>query len=116
MAIGALLGEHHSFMHDLESFFWVLFWICIHCGGSGVGGVVAQSDNWNYADPEELAKLKLGTVSDIDIFRRTTVEFLTKLLQAVGALGEHPAESSIPRRWEVEEGGQRIVCSNVRDT
>ncbi|KAI9824471.1 MAG: hypothetical protein M1832_002006, partial [Thelocarpon impressellum] len=27
MAIGALYGEHHTFMHDLESFFWVLFWI-----------------------------------------------------------------------------------------
>ena len=26
MAIGALLDEQHSFMHDLESFFWVLFW------------------------------------------------------------------------------------------
>lgn len=25
MAIGVLLGEKHSFMHDLESFFWVLF-------------------------------------------------------------------------------------------
>ncbi|KAK3365002.1 hypothetical protein B0T24DRAFT_598320 [Lasiosphaeria ovina] len=25
MAVGALLGEQHSFMHDLESFFWVLF-------------------------------------------------------------------------------------------
>lgn len=33
MAIGALLGEDHSFMHDLESFFWVLFWICIHYEG-----------------------------------------------------------------------------------
>ncbi|KAL8669127.1 MAG: hypothetical protein Q9168_006267 [Polycauliona sp. 1 TL-2023] len=31
MAIGALLGEPHSFMHDLESFFWVLFWICTSC-------------------------------------------------------------------------------------
>ncbi|RMJ01691.1 hypothetical protein CDV36_015615 [Fusarium kuroshium] len=35
MAIGALLGEQHSFMHDLESFFWVLFWICIHYNGPG---------------------------------------------------------------------------------
>lgn len=26
MAIGLLLGEQHSFRHDLESFFWVLFW------------------------------------------------------------------------------------------
>lgn len=25
MAIGALYGEDHNFMHDLESFFWVLF-------------------------------------------------------------------------------------------
>jgi hypothetical protein len=25
MAIGALYGEKHSFMHDLESFFWVLY-------------------------------------------------------------------------------------------
>ncbi len=31
MAIGVLLDDKlHSFMHDLESFFWVLFWICIH--------------------------------------------------------------------------------------
>lgn len=29
MAIG-LEDENHSFMHDLEPFFWVLFWICIH--------------------------------------------------------------------------------------
>ena len=38
MAIGVLLGERHSFMHepadlDLESFFWVLFWICVHYDG-----------------------------------------------------------------------------------
>lgn len=30
MAIGASIGEQHSFMHDLELFFWVLFWICIY--------------------------------------------------------------------------------------
>ena len=29
MAIG-VLHEKHSFMDDLESFFRVLFWICIH--------------------------------------------------------------------------------------
>lgn len=33
IAIGALLGEPHSFMHDLKSFFWVLFWIYIHWDG-----------------------------------------------------------------------------------
>jgi hypothetical protein len=61
MAIGILYdNEQHSFMHDLESFFWVLFWICIHYNGSQ-GGVVQQFDKWNYANTEELAKLKLGT-------------------------------------------------------
>ena len=34
MAIGVLYDdEQHSFMHDPESFFWVLFWICIHYNG-----------------------------------------------------------------------------------
>ena len=33
MAIGALYGEDHNFMHDLELFFWVLFWICVHWNG-----------------------------------------------------------------------------------
>ncbi|KAJ6102052.1 hypothetical protein N7486_004479 [Penicillium sp. IBT 16267x] len=44
MAIGSLLGEKHSFMHDLESFFWVVFWICIHYEGPGKGRVVARFD------------------------------------------------------------------------
>lgn len=29
-SIRVLYGEEHSFMHDLESFFWVLFWVCVH--------------------------------------------------------------------------------------
>ena len=42
MAIGLLLGEKHSFMHDLESFFWVLFWICIHYDGLSASRVVRE--------------------------------------------------------------------------
>jgi serine/threonine protein kinase len=61
MAIGALLGEQHSFMHDLESFFWVLFWICIHYEGPGQERVVPRFDKWNFVkDMEELAGMKLG--------------------------------------------------------
>ena len=52
MAIGALLGEPHSFMHDLESFFWVLFWICIHYDGLDEKGkvkrrIIPQYEKWN---------------------------------------------------------------------
>ena len=64
IAIGALLGEQHSFIYDLKSFFWVLFWICIYCDGPSEGKVVAQFDKWNYADIEELVQLKKGQISD----------------------------------------------------
>ncbi|KAK4038624.1 hypothetical protein C8A01DRAFT_47821 [Parachaetomium inaequale] len=86
MAIGALLGEQHSFMHDLDSFFWVLFWICIHCDGPGEGTVVAQFDKWTYADTEELAQLKKGEISDEGDFIKA-------------------AEKNFTPRWEREDSG-----------
>ncbi|KAK3902003.1 hypothetical protein C8A05DRAFT_34323, partial [Staphylotrichum tortipilum] len=107
MAIGALLGEQHSFMHDLESFFWVLFWICIHCDGPGEGKVVAQFDKWNYADTEELAKLKLGTVSDTDIFRKTTEEFFTRYYTPLVHWVNTLRKAVFPGggRWKREDSG-----------
>ncbi len=33
MAIGVLSGKEPSYMHDLESFFWVLFWVCMRWKG-----------------------------------------------------------------------------------
>ncbi|KAK4103865.1 hypothetical protein N658DRAFT_564856 [Parathielavia hyrcaniae] len=107
MAIGALLGEQHSFMHDLESFFWVLFWICIHCDGPGEGKVVAQFDKWNYADAEELAKLKLGTVSDEDIFRKTTEESFTEYYRSLVPWVNTLRKVVFPGggRWKTEDSG-----------
>lgn len=65
MAIGALLGDQHSFMHDLESFFWVLFWVCIHYNGPDEHArVIDRFDKWNYIDVEELAELKSGLVGN----------------------------------------------------
>jgi hypothetical protein len=101
MAIGVLHDdEPHSFMHDLESFFWVLFWICIHYNGSQ-GRVVQQFDKWNYADTEELAKLKLGTVSDNDIFRKTTQENFTEYYQPLLPCVDRLRKKIFPsgRRW-----------------
>jgi hypothetical protein len=78
MAIGVLLGEKHSFMHDLESFFWVLFWICIHyCRPTEKARVVPQFEEWNYVDMEKLAKLKLGTISEEENFLNTVKENFT---------------------------------------
>lgn len=58
MAIGALVGEQHSFMHDLESFFWVLFWICIHYNGPGKDIGSTEFDIWNYENDSKLAGSK----------------------------------------------------------
>ncbi|KAJ8131900.1 hypothetical protein O1611_g1727 [Lasiodiplodia mahajangana] len=80
MAIGVLLGEQHSFMHDLESFFWVLFWICIHDNGphekKRLGKVLPEFDQWNYVETNVLADLKKGCVShEADFIKASTKEF-----------------------------------------
>ncbi|KAH8746941.1 serine/threonine-protein kinase Sgk2 [Diaporthe sp. PMI_573] len=68
MAIGALLGERHSFMHDLESFFWVLFWICIHYNGPGKGIGPTEYDSWNYESDKKLVASKIGEIADKEVF------------------------------------------------
>lgn len=70
MAIGALYGEEHSFMHDLESFFWVLFWVCIHCTGPGGQRRLSKFQARNFKITENLAKIKTGSVLEEDKFRK----------------------------------------------
>ena len=78
MAIGALYGEKHSFMHDLESFFWVLFWICIHYTRPNGGcRVVPEFETWNYEPTTRLVKLKSGTVDHERHFLETITEHFT---------------------------------------
>ncbi|KAH9861098.1 hypothetical protein IAQ61_010834 [Plenodomus lingam] len=72
MAIGVLLDdENHSFMHDLESFFWVLFWICIHYDGPGKDIGPTEFECWNYEGNRKLAELKKGLISDEKDFLQT---------------------------------------------
>ncbi|KAJ0103725.1 hypothetical protein J7T55_001741 [Diaporthe amygdali] len=61
MAIGVLLGEQHSFMHDLESFFWVLFWICVHYDGPNKPRVIP--DEIEVADGQVSGSSRLLTVN-----------------------------------------------------
>jgi Fungal protein kinase len=64
MAIGVLLGEQHSFMHDLESFFWVLFWICIHYDGPDEYIRPTEFDSWNYESDNKLVRSQVGTIGE----------------------------------------------------
>jgi hypothetical protein len=78
MAIGLLLGEKHSFMHDLESFFWVLFWICIHYEAPDKNSrIVSEFEKWNFVTVKELANLKKGIVADEGDFLEIAKESFT---------------------------------------
>jgi len=105
MAIGALLGEQHSFMHDLESFFWVLFWICIHCGGPDGSRVVPQFDKWNYIDTKELARMKLGVVAMEAIFIETITDNFTPYYKPLIPLLNRLRKTVFPKGmpWERED-------------
>ncbi|KAH0550889.1 hypothetical protein GP486_007747 [Trichoglossum hirsutum] len=63
-------NRKHSFMDDMESMFWVLYWICIHYNGAygGKSLVTSRFDTWNFIDAEDLAKLKSGIVVDEEMF------------------------------------------------
>ncbi|TPX23944.1 hypothetical protein DIZ76_013287 [Coccidioides immitis] len=83
MAIGVLYGEKHCFMHDLESFFWVLFWICIHYNGPGKGRIVERFEEWNYVSTEKLADEKKGLISDEGDFLRILKDNFTPYYQSL---------------------------------
>ncbi|OJD26326.1 hypothetical protein ACJ73_02299 [Blastomyces percursus] len=82
MPIGVLYGEKHCFMHDMKSFFWVLFCICIHYDGPGKRRVVQQFEKWNYMDTEELAHAKKGIVVDEEDFLRIAEDYFTPYYQS----------------------------------
>ncbi|GAO20124.1 hypothetical protein UVI_02051860 [Ustilaginoidea virens] len=77
MAIGLLNGEIHSFMHDLESFFWVIFWICIHYEGHGKSVGTVKYDHWNYDSLELLADIKAGTIANEATFLSRSETYFT---------------------------------------
>lgn len=81
MAIGVLLNDRHSFMHDLESFFWVLFWICIHYNGPDNSKTVRRFEKWNYMNTDESAELKKGHVTHEQDFIKTTKQYFTPYYQ-----------------------------------
>jgi hypothetical protein len=102
MSIGVLLDDElRSFMHDLESFFWVLFWICIHYHGPSQQSIVPRFDKWNYLDAEELAASKKGIVDDERDFFKTAEENFTQYYQPLIPCVNRLRRKVFPggRRW-----------------
>ncbi|RTE71383.1 hypothetical protein BHE90_014212 [Fusarium euwallaceae] len=55
-------------MHDLESFFWVLFWICIHYDAQGKDIGPTGFDDWNYENDDKLVAAKKDEIADEEDF------------------------------------------------
>jgi serine/threonine protein kinase len=71
MAMGLLDDAPHNFMHDLESFFWVLFWICVHHAGRGMWATKPSAyASWCTAPARQVANNKLGVVASEERFRK----------------------------------------------
>ena len=108
MAIGVLGGDPHSFMHDLESFFWVLFWICIHYTNSGEERHNVQDiDDWNYEPVDKLVKLKCGTVAEEEDFNETMDKYSTAYCKDLVPCVRELRRIVFPggKRWRTEEYG-----------
>ncbi|WVO14634.1 hypothetical protein L204_102271 [Cryptococcus depauperatus] len=100
MAIGVLWGHEHSFMHDLESFFWVLFWICIHYDGPGKH-ISSEYDEWNYEGDFKLGVLKAGTIVDENAFVATMFNSFTPFYKPLIPLMKKIRKEVFPnnQRW-----------------
>jgi hypothetical protein len=92
MAIGVLYGEDHNFMHDLESLFWVLFWLCIHSTGSGENRGTCEG------------KGRTG-----DWGRQIQQESGWELYGLLQAVDPRAAQSGLPRGEAVVKGRSTIV-------
>ncbi|KAG6098806.1 hypothetical protein E4U14_007400 [Claviceps sp. LM454 group G7] len=65
MAIGVLLGEQHTYRHDLESFFYVFVWLCFVYGPKGKGKKPTNAlPGWSIVrgDFKDMAKAKFADV------------------------------------------------------
>ncbi|ODH39909.1 hypothetical protein ACO22_01738 [Paracoccidioides brasiliensis] len=102
MTIGVLYGEKHCSLHDLESFFWVLFWICIHYDGRGKGSSVEEFEKWNCMNTGELARAKKGVISDEGDFLRLAEDYFTPYYQSLIPCGNRLRRLVFPDggRWK----------------
>jgi hypothetical protein len=75
-------------MHDLESFFWVLFWICIHRNGPGKDIGPTESECRNYESASKLAGSKKSVVDDEDSSMKEVLREAQKDLNVVAVGGK----------------------------
>ncbi|KAG6091945.1 hypothetical protein E4U30_006127 [Claviceps sp. LM220 group G6] len=64
MAVGVLRGEEHTYRHDLESFLYVLIWLCFVYGAKGHGTKPKNAPpDWSKGSPAQISLNKRGDMS-----------------------------------------------------
>jgi len=95
-------------MHDLESFFCVLFWICIHYNGPNEPPIYESGfEQWNSMTTEDLAKMKSGTIVEEATFLKTMLTYATPYFQPLIPWLEELRKVVFPndKKWRVEVEG-----------
>ncbi|KAL7923472.1 hypothetical protein ACQKWADRAFT_320126 [Trichoderma austrokoningii] len=108
MSIGVLLGDPHSFMDDIESFFWVLFWISIHYHSPELFATVQRFEKWNYiSDSDGLASYKLGIIAKAQFCDRILANHVTNYYRSLIPCLSKLREIVFPggANWEKEDRG-----------
>lgn len=121
MAIGALRGDAHTFMHDLESFFWVIFWICVHYTGAGKESQdVGNFKDWNYVSTDDLAIFKCGLVLPMNFKAKLdqyTTNYCRPMIPLVTTLWEEvfPHGQSSNKKDETLYGRMKAILEKARE-
>jgi len=104
-AIGILLGEPRCFMHDLESFFWVLFWICIHYDAPGQYTGPTVFDSWNFEDDSSVVRSKLSTIGEESTFLKIMEGSFTSYYKPLIPWVDRLRRKIFPdgRRWKKQD-------------
>lgn len=103
-------------MHDLESFFWIFFWICVYYSEPNKKSkVISEFEMWNYADMEELVNLKKKIVDDEADFKETIDEFFTPYYHLLGPWINRLRKIVFPNnaRWSKKDVGFYLQMKQI---
>ncbi|GAP83200.2 putative rhodopsin kinase [Rosellinia necatrix] len=113
IAIGVLMNEGHSFMDDLESFFWVLFWTCVHYNRRGESRETIFT-KWNEVDTLALVDFKKALIDDDRDFIHRVNEHFTPYYKPLIPWVDKLRKVIFPnnRRWQQVDD---TLYSRIRD-
>ena len=115
-AIGVLVDKPHSFMHDLESFFWVLCWVCHHWTGPGKEThEMTNTKRWVLEPAREVADLKRCLVDDESYFNWEVYISCTPYCEHLIPCLRELRKIVFPegRRWATEDAGLYLRMAEV---